>query len=94
MPVFNFLCNSCSFEKSELVFNIDEEVKCEKCNSIMQKLFSPPNNFKLTGDGWTEKSNRNSTGNIKDHTQQIKEDFKDIKSNDLYKNIDVPKDIK
>lgn len=94
MPTFNYKCKNCEFEKSELVFKYDDVVKCDKCENDMERLFSPSSSIKFGGGGWTPKSNRDSTGNLRDQTAMTKQDLKDIANKDLYKNTPAPINVK
>jgi putative FmdB family regulatory protein len=93
MPTFDFKCSNtaCQNNFSELVINQNEIIKCPKCGSISERLFSPPTNFKLIGGGWTPNLSRDSSGNLKEHAQMYKEELKNTKSSEVYKDAQMPK---
>lgn len=99
MPVYEYRCSDCSNEFDEFFHSsrIEQEtkVKCNKCGSEnTTKLLSLGGNFSLKGSGWTPKSNRDSTGSLRDQTAMAKQDLKDIANKDLYKNTPAPINVK
>ena len=56
MPIYEFECKKCGVIKEVLVLGKkDKKVKCEKCNTVMEKVVSI-SNFQLKGDGWFKDS--------------------------------------
>jgi predicted nucleic acid-binding Zn ribbon protein len=47
MPIYTFKCNNenCSATEKELIAKIDEEVVCECCGEVMERVFSPSGKF-------------------------------------------------
>lgn len=100
MPIYEYHCLDCQEIFEELWGSFKEaeelegkyllEAKCPKCNSVnkAKKMSAPMINF--AGEGWTNKvisgveGRRDSTGSIKDHSDQIKEKAKNMKTKDLY----------
>lgn len=96
MPIYLYLCLSCSSNFEELlsiskVDELEKELKCPKCDSLNKKRIIAGGNFVLRGNGWTQNNSRDSTGSIKDYSETMKDDLKNIKSSDLYNNVPTPK---
>jgi len=84
-------------EKEEPLFL--EMAVCPKCNSRLKERYlqsGPGLNFK--GPGWTPSSNStsnpkdDSTSRLKERAKEIKENLKNLKSDDLY-NVPKTKDL-
>lgn len=52
MPLYDFLCGKCNFQKEALVKTSDDEVWCPRCDTLMRKQITSPSNFQLKGQGW------------------------------------------
>jgi len=100
MPIYEFLCNSCSASFEELMpfseysdyINTLKLLKCPKCGAeAKHKRLYTAAMVSFKGDGWTPQFHRDSTGSLKDTSSLMKEEAKGTKSSDVYQNI-MPKD--
>lgn len=50
MPIFDYECPKCGHKSEELISSADntEEVKCEKCKSVMERQFPKSVAFRMT----------------------------------------------
>jgi len=96
MPRFDFQCINieCNNKFVELISTSKEEEKlvCPKCNSKVEKLFSPPTTIRFRGEGWTPNLSRDSTGNLQEETVIAKEGLNNLTSKDVY-GTEAPKDL-
>lgn len=53
MPLFDFVCNKCSYNKEELFYSADEvvdEIDCDKCDGKMERQFGAASYLGVTSD--------------------------------------------
>jgi putative FmdB family regulatory protein len=103
MPTYNYHCENCNWYFDEFFRSVAEwekakeenNIECPTCHSKNLKNLITLPAVKFKGNGWTPKGNANTTSKIREHTEQIQEDMKNTKSDDLFKDTDniIPKDI-
>ena len=73
MPIYEFICNDCSYQE-DLIRKISEPttILCRKCDSqnFVKQVSAP--NFKLKGSGWYETDFKNNSKETKNNNK-IKE---------------------
>ena len=86
MPIFEYICPTCEFEKEALVKYYDDEVICLRCKDAMTRKVCAPT-FKLRGEGF----HGSGTYNIKDGPK-ISEEIKQMSDVELNRSLGLPDD--
>ena len=40
MPIYDMRCNKCNIVYEDVLAKVDEDVKCEKCGEVLERLMS------------------------------------------------------
>ena len=105
MPVIEYQCLNCHHIYDEYyktftnVETEEAELVCPKCQSTDKHRLMGAPMVEFKGGGWDKKTisstnsvRKNSTGSLRDQSQEIKESIKNTKSEDLYGKIQTPKE--